>query len=74
MEPGRSATMPSQDRAGASFGITPEELAARVNSRYPVSAYELSTWMPREGLAEMRDGCLVATPAGVELGELLSRS
>jgi hypothetical protein len=55
-------------------GLTPEELAARVDSRYAVSAYGLSMWMRNEGLAEMREGRLVATPAGVELGELLSRS
>jgi hypothetical protein len=55
-------------------GLTPEELAARVRlrRRYAVNAGELSDWLLRAELAVMADGRLVATPAGVEIGELLT--
>jgi hypothetical protein len=38
------------------------------------NALDLTRWLLQEGLAEIRDGRLVATQRGVELGELLSSS
>jgi hypothetical protein len=55
-------------------GLTPEELAAKVNGRFSVSAYELSTWLLRQDLATFEAGPLRPTHRGRELGEFLSSS
>jgi hypothetical protein len=54
-------------------GFTLDKLVQRVNrSGTPITADELRGWLLEQGLAEIRDGRLVATRRGVELGELLA--
>jgi hypothetical protein len=55
-------------------GLTVDELALRALHKNAVrfNGLDLARWMLREGLAEIREGRLVATSAGVELGGLLS--
>jgi hypothetical protein len=45
-----------------------------VSRTYAVNAYELATWMHREGLAELRNGRLTPTRRCVELAEHLTSS
>jgi hypothetical protein len=56
------------------IGLTIGELGRRAIGHRVVkfNALDLSRWLLQEGLAEIRDGRLVATPAEVEFGELLA--
>jgi hypothetical protein len=55
-------------------GITADQLADRVQRTYSLNAYELSTWLHKEGLAELRHGMLTPPARCFELAELLSDS
>jgi hypothetical protein len=56
------------------LGRPARELAARANEAHALSslsAGELERWLLSRGLAEPRDGGLIATDAGRELGEAI---
>jgi hypothetical protein len=55
-------------------GRTAWELAAKANAAHALSSLsprELERWLLSRGLAEPRDGGLIATDAGRELGEAI---
>ena len=59
---------------GLTPGRTAWELAAKANQAHALSslsASELERWLLSRGLAEPRDGGLIATEAGRELGEAI---
>ena len=58
---------------GARIGIPPTDLVERitVEHRVGVAADELERWLVEAGLAARRDGRLVATRWGIEIGAAL---